>query len=114
MLETKKKTKKKFRWFKKVNFQKLDLNDKKTWNIKILKSSSLIHLAWQGLPNYEDSYHLKNNLKSNYEFIKYMIKEGTADILITGTCLEYGKYNGKLYSNQKLSQKSHTLKPRIY
>ena len=30
-----------------------------------------------------------------------MIKEGTADILITGTCLEYGKYNGKLYSNQK-------------
>ena len=61
--------------------------------------------------NYEDSYHLKNNLKSNYEFIKYMIKEGTADILITGTCLEYGKYNGKLYSNQKTFPKSHTLKP---
>ena len=92
---------KKFKWFKKVKFQELDLNDKETWNIKTLKSSSLIHLAWQGLPNYENNSHLKNNLKSNYEFIKYMIKKGTNDILITGTCLEYGKYNGKLYSNQE-------------
>tara|TARA_B100000242_G_scaffold184033_1_gene132228 strand:- start:11342 stop:13249 length:1908 start_codon:yes stop_codon:yes gene_type:complete len=92
---------KKFKWFQKVKFQKIDLNDKKTWNLKILKSSSLIHLAWQGLPNYENNFHLKNNLKSNYEFIKYMIKKGITDILITGTCLEYGKLKGKLYSNQK-------------
>ena len=61
---------KKFRWFKKVNFQKLDLNDKKTWNIKNFKSNSLIHLAWQGLPNFESNYHIENNLSSNFEFIK--------------------------------------------
>ena len=101
VLARNKKRLKKFGWFKRVKFQKLDLDDKKTWNIKTLKSSSLIHLAWQGLPNFENSSHLKNNLKSNYEFIKYMIKKGATDILITGTCLEYGKYNGKLYSNQK-------------
>ena len=87
VLARNKKKLKKFGWFKKVKFQKLDLDDKKTWNIKTLKSSSLIHLAWQGLPNFGNSSHLKKNLKSNYEFIKYMIKKGATDILITGTCL---------------------------
>lgn len=92
---------KKFKWFKKVKFLKFDLNDKKTWNIKNFKSNFLIHLAWQGLPNFESNYHIKNNLSSNFEFIKYMVSKGVYNLMITGTCLEYGKRNGKLYSHTK-------------
>ena len=34
---------------------------------------ALIHLAWQGLPNYKDFFHHEENLPYNYFFIKNII-----------------------------------------
>src|SRR5689334_12298991 len=36
----------------------------------------MIHLAWEGLPNYKDSFHLENNLPRHYAFLKNIIENG--------------------------------------
>jgi len=56
----------------------------------------LIHLSWEGLPNYNELFHIERNLPANLYFIKNMIQNGLKDITITGTCFEYGLQNGCL------------------
>lgn len=90
---------KKFDWFDKVNYIPYDLNDfDKDNNLYELfnKPDKVIHLAWDGLPNYNDLIHIERNLTTNYRFIKNLINCGLKDITITGTCFEYGMQNGCL------------------
>ena len=61
----------------------------------------MIHLAWEGLPNYEDAIHIKNNLPNNLRFIKNLISNGLRDISVTGTCFEYGMVDGCMNENMK-------------
>ncbi len=56
----------------------------------------LIHLAWSGLPHYSDLFHIEKNLYSNYFFIKNIIRGGLKNILVAGTCFEYGMSKGCL------------------
>jgi len=56
----------------------------------------LIHLAWEGLPNYKSSFHEEINLPRHYSFIRNLIINGLVDITITGTCFEYGMQEGCL------------------
>jgi len=56
----------------------------------------MIHLAWDGLPNYKSSYHLKTELPKQFNFLKAMIKSGLPSLLVTGTCFEYGIRSGSL------------------
>ena len=58
-------------WLSKVNFIECDLNETKPnfWDF-FDKPEILIHLAWQGLPNYNELFHFERNLFSNYSFIK--------------------------------------------
>lgn len=56
----------------------------------------LIHLAWEGLPDYKSVFHIEENLWYHYKFLKKIIFGGLKDISITGTCLEYGMVNGCL------------------
>jgi nucleoside-diphosphate-sugar epimerase len=60
------------------------------------KPDLLIHLAWQGLPNYSDFIHIEKNLFPQYYFLKNLIDNGLKNLLATGTCLEYGLQNGCL------------------
>lgn len=57
----------------------------------------LIHLAWNGLPQYEEDFHMIENLPKEFKFIKNLIKSGLDDLTISGTCFEYGMYEGELY-----------------
>lgn len=59
------------------------------------KPDILIHLAWGGLPNYNELLHIEN-VAYHYEFIKNLIKNGLKKVVITGTCFEYGMANGCL------------------
>jgi dTDP-6-deoxy-L-talose 4-dehydrogenase (NAD+) len=61
----------------------------------------VIHLAWEGLPNYNELFHIERNLFANYFFIKNMVQNGLSDITIVGTCFEYGLQNGCL--DEKMS-----------
>jgi dTDP-6-deoxy-L-talose 4-dehydrogenase (NAD+) len=56
----------------------------------------VLHLSWEGLPNYNELFHIERNLPSNYYFIKNLISNGLNNITITGTCFEYGLLEGCL------------------
>ncbi len=57
---------------------------------------ALIHLAWQGLPNYKSSFHIDQNLFPQYLFLKNLIVNGLPEVTVAGTCFEYGMQSGCL------------------
>jgi nucleoside-diphosphate-sugar epimerase len=56
----------------------------------------LIHLAWEGLPDYQGLFHIERNLVNNYRFLKNMIVQGLPGLTVAGTCYEYGLQDGCL------------------
>jgi len=92
---------KKLDWFDKVLYIEYDMNDYVNKDLYRLfnKPDKVIHLSWEGLPNYKDLIHIEKNLINQYRFIKSFIKGGLKDIVITGTCFEYGIQNGCLSEN---------------
>lgn len=58
--------------------------------------NAMIHLAWEGLPNYKAAFHLEDNLPRHYSFLKNCIEHGLNDVTVTGTCFEYGMQEGLL------------------
>lgn len=59
----------------------------------------LIHLAWDGLPNYKSLHHFETELPKQYRFLKAMMDSGLPSLLVTGTCFEYGMQSGALSEN---------------
>jgi nucleoside-diphosphate-sugar epimerase len=86
-----------FDWYKHVKFIALDYHKNQT-KIEITPGAGLIHLAWQDLPNYNSSFHLDFNLPKNYDFIKSLILRGVSQVLVSGTCFEYGYQSGPIPS----------------
>jgi len=60
------------------------------------KPDVLIHLAWDGLPNYKSLHHFETELPRQYQFLKAMVEVGLPSLLVTGTCFEYGMQSGPL------------------
>jgi nucleoside-diphosphate-sugar epimerase len=60
------------------------------------RPEAFIHLAWEGLPNYQESFHLDRNLAHHYRFLRSMVEQGLPSLTVTGTCYEYGLQNGCL------------------
>jgi nucleoside-diphosphate-sugar epimerase len=56
----------------------------------------LIHLAWQGLPNYKSLHHFETELPIQYDFLSTLIKQGLQSIVVVGTCFEYGMQSNSL------------------
>ena len=56
----------------------------------------LIHLAWQGLPNYKSLHHFEVELPIQYGFLSAIIKEGLRSVVVAGTCFEYGMQSESL------------------
>jgi len=94
---------KSFSWFNQVEYISYDFNSPCFGNLFEFfnRPDKVIHLAWDGLPNYNDLIHIEKNLFNHYQFIKSIIENGLKDITITGTCLEYGMVNGCLSENMK-------------
>ena len=91
---------KRFKWFTKVKFIKADINNDQQC-IDIGKNIGLFHLAWEGLPNYNSAHHYEENLPNNYNFIKKMVQSGIRQVLVSGTCFEYGFQSGPISSSAK-------------
>ena len=93
----------KLNWFPMIRYISYDMNSKDKINLfdYFEEPDRMIHLAWEGLPNYEDSIHIKNNLPNNLRFIKNLISNGLKDISVTGTCFEYGMVDGCMNENMK-------------
>jgi nucleoside-diphosphate-sugar epimerase len=71
------------------------------------KPDKLIHLAWKGLPNYGESYHVTENLIKDFNFLSNIIKNGLKDITIAGTCFEYGMIEGELHENMPTNPQNY-------
>lgn len=56
----------------------------------------VIHLAWEGLPNYRDNFHLERNYPRHAGLLGNLLAGGLKDLTVTGTCLEYGMQEGRL------------------
>lgn len=56
----------------------------------------LIHLAWSGLPNYKSLHHFEQELPAQYRFLKGLVESGVQNIVVAGTCFEYGMQSGAL------------------
>jgi len=56
----------------------------------------LIHLAWQGLPNYRSLHHFETELPIQYAFLKQLVQQGLKTVVVAGTCFEYGMQSGSL------------------
>ena len=83
-------------WFKQVEFVAHDLqNAALDWQESSIPEV-LIHLAWPGLPNYRDFFHISKNLPSDLHFLETAIQAGVPHLIVAGTCLEYGMQYGPL------------------
>lgn len=87
-----------FHWFNEVEYVPFDINiDSEIFLADYFKHpDAVIHLAWQGLPNYKSLFHFEQGLFYQYSFIKNLVTSGIKDITITGTCFEYGMKEGEL------------------
>jgi nucleoside-diphosphate-sugar epimerase len=63
---------------------------------KLGKPDLLVHLAWDGLPNYNSLHHFETELPKQYNFLKLMVESGLKSLFVTGTCFEYGMQSGVL------------------
>jgi nucleoside-diphosphate-sugar epimerase len=86
-------------WFNKVSYIGFSIDEiSKHENLFTYFNSPdlMIHLAWSGLPNYKDFSHIDKNLFPQFLFIQNLIENGLNDLLVTGTCFEYGMQSGAL------------------
>lgn len=83
-------------WLDKVEFIPCDLNSKIDFYNYFNEPEAVIHLSWEGLPNYKESFHIEKNLPNNFYFLNNLIKSGLINLTVTGTCLEYGMLTGCL------------------
>jgi dTDP-6-deoxy-L-talose 4-dehydrogenase (NAD+) len=84
-------------WFENVEFIQCDLhkNFQPLFQADCLPDA-LVHLAWPGLPNYRDFFHISQNLPSDLAFLEAAVKSGVSHLVVAGTCLEYGMQYGPL------------------
>ena len=91
-----------FEWFPKVRFIEYRITeayDDRDLYAFFEEPDILIHLAWDGLPDFKGFHHLERNLPSHLNFLGNLINNGLSDLTITGTCLEYGMVEGELNEN---------------
>ncbi len=75
----------------------LDLNKLPEHSYELIGSPDyLIHLAWDGLPKYQNRRHYEVELGIQYGFLKSLICDGLPSLLVAGTCFEYGMQSGSL------------------
>ena len=89
---------KKSDWFSKVEYIEYNFNDGISENLYEFfgKPDQLIHLAWEDLSNYNSSSHIDEILPNHCDFIESMVVGGLKDVVVTGTCFEYGMIEGCL------------------
>ena len=79
-----------------------DLHQVRTdWFELFGKPDAVLHLAWGGLPNYMDEYHVEVELPMQSKFLSTLIDSGLKKLVVTGTCYEYGMSSGALSEDQE-------------
>ena len=90
-----------FSWSREVETKRFDMEQPSAPSFE--GCSHLAHLAWPGLPNYGEAFHLEENLPASLRLIEQAIDEGVETVLVTGTCFEYGMAHGPLAADHPLA-----------
>ena len=78
-----------------------DLSQARTdWFELFGRPDVVLHLAWGGLPNYMDSYHVDVELPMQLKFLQALIDSGLKKLVVAGTCYEYGLSSGAISESQ--------------
>ncbi|WP_130901814.1 NAD(P)-dependent oxidoreductase [Pseudomonas sp. Sample_23] len=84
-------------WINHVEFVAADIHAAELNVVALTEGiDALAHLAWPGLPNYRALFHFEHNLMADYRFIKSAVEAGVSQVLVAGTCFEYGMQSGPL------------------
>ncbi|HRO45088.1 NAD(P)-dependent oxidoreductase [Agriterribacter sp.] len=89
-------------WFRDVTYINLNLsdyNDDINYFDFFFRPDIMIHLAWEGLPDFKGAFHVDINLPRHKAFLQNMICNGLRNLSVTGTCLEYGMQEGALHED---------------
>jgi dTDP-6-deoxy-L-talose 4-dehydrogenase (NAD+) len=87
---------------KKIRYLKLDISKKNLNYYKYLKKPEVvIHLAWPNLDDFNHKNHLHKTLIEQKYFLNNLIKKGLRNLVVAGTCFEYGKKIGGIKENTK-------------
>jgi dTDP-6-deoxy-L-talose 4-dehydrogenase (NAD+) len=86
-----------FPWFDAVRFLARDVHQTDERPMEYLDGiDAVIHLAWSGLPNYKEEFHIEENLFADFCFLRKLPMHGVRHLLVAGTCLEFGMQSGPL------------------
>lgn len=75
--------------------------DRNDWFDYLDQPDVLLHLAWGGLPNYLDNYHVEIELPIQTKFLSKVVASGLPKLVVAGTCYEYGLTSGALVESQE-------------
>jgi len=86
-----------FSWFDRVQFIRCDVHRPIEGVADFFgRPDAVMHLAWPGLPNYDRRAHFDETLPAECRFLKALVEGGVRQLLVTGTCFEYGMQTGAL------------------
>lgn len=63
---------------------------------------ALVHLAWDGLPNYASSHHVQVEFPLHLNFMATLADQGLVRFVVAGTCFEYGMKEGKVLESDPI------------
>ncbi len=91
-------------WFGQVDYVPFDLHlAHEDFYLHFKKPDTVIHLAWNGLPCYDEPFHIEENLPVHCLFLRNIIEGGVQNLVVAGTCHEYGLRNGSLSEDDSTS-----------
>ncbi len=102
-------TRKKMISSKKLQYIKSDLinSEKLIKQIKLFSPQILIHLAWDGLPDYGKKNSFRN-YRTSKKFLKIILKINSCKkIFIAGSCYEYNFLNGKCKEDSLINKSQY-------
>jgi len=80
-----------------IDVVELDIGAPQPQAFEVLSRPDVVlHLAWDGLPNYRSLHHFERELPRHYQFLKGLVEGGLPALVVTGTCFEYGMQSGPL------------------
>lgn len=81
---------------------RFDLLNPSTWEALLSRRPThVLLLSWPGLPNYQQLFHLTQNLPACIDLIEQLIGVGLQRLVVAGTCYEYGLQYGPLNEDQR-------------
>ncbi|MEP5764418.1 MAG: NAD-dependent epimerase/dehydratase family protein [Halieaceae bacterium] len=90
-------------WLQGVQVHEFDLQFPDRVDPDHLRADALVHLGWAGLPDYRSSVHREINFPASLKLIELVLGAGVKQLMVTGTCLEYGLAEGCLDEDMSVS-----------